>query len=80
MKETGMKAKHTPVTVVKNPPIVCGEPMLCDDGHWHVKWFYQDGTTRITGFGWKEREYAESHVQTLVSNQAEIENLIKGAG
>jgi len=63
-----MKTKHTPVTVVKYPPIASGEPIQCEDGYWHIKWVYQDGTTRITEFGYKASEYAEHHVQTVLSD------------
>ena len=73
-----MKTKHTPVTVVKYPPIASGEPIVCDDGICHVKWTYQDGSTRITEFGWKDPKYAEHYVQTVMSDQEEAGTRGKG--
>jgi len=54
-----MKNRISPTTIVGYPPIASGEPILCNDGYWHVKWTYQDGTAHTTGFGWKNRKYAE---------------------
>jgi len=57
-----MNKKQPQTTFVEYPPIASGEPVLCDDGYWHVKWTYQDGTARTTEFGWDDRRYAESYV------------------
>lgn len=45
-----------------------GNPILMDDGYWHVEWQYHDGTTRTTKFGWKNINSAKRHISAIMMN------------
>jgi len=46
-----------------------GRPILMEDGFWHVEWQCNNGKTRITSFGWKERESAARHIEMVMTTK-----------
>lgn len=45
-----------------------GNPILMDDGYWHVEWRYHGGgKTHITSFGWKDIESAKRHISAIMA-------------
>lgn len=46
-----------------------GRPILMEDGCWHVEWQCNNGKTRVTGFGWKDKQRAQQHIETVMANK-----------
>ena len=45
-----------------------GNPILLDDGFWHVEWHpAAGGETHITSFGWKDIERAKAHIKMVMA-------------